>query len=251
MLLREDERGCLAIGQASHAWISGQLARAWGNERFGRVEPFEEVCLAAEQHDVGMAEWDLEPSRNPQTGLPHSFMEMSIEQHLKLWRAAPRRLLTQSRYAALLVSMHGARLYGRRDVTKLPDHAAQDVRAYLAEQREFQEHLLATLQADRAAVARNSRLIWIWDLLSLALCLDWAPHTAKEVPTATEPVDVEITATESHTVLDPWPFAADGITVRCDGIRLTGTFGSDRDLQAALAHAPWESVTFEIRPETR
>ena len=31
MLLREDGGAVLAIGQTSHAWISGQLARAWGN----------------------------------------------------------------------------------------------------------------------------------------------------------------------------------------------------------------------------
>ncbi len=59
MVLRRDEHGVLAIGQASHAWISGQMARAWGNEQFGPLEPYEEVCLAAEQHDVGMAAWDL------------------------------------------------------------------------------------------------------------------------------------------------------------------------------------------------
>ena len=55
MLVRPDGDSVLCIGQASHAWISGQMARAW-------AEPFErhdEVCLAAEQHDVGMAEWDL------------------------------------------------------------------------------------------------------------------------------------------------------------------------------------------------
>ena len=115
MLLRNDRGGVLAIGQTSHAWISGQLARAWGNARFPAPEPRDEVCLAAEQHDIGMAQWDLEPTGNPNTGLPYSFMEMPLTEHLGLWSAAPRRLLTQSRYAALLVSMHGARLYARRD----------------------------------------------------------------------------------------------------------------------------------------
>jgi hypothetical protein len=32
MLLREECDALIAIGQASHAWIAGQLARAWGNE---------------------------------------------------------------------------------------------------------------------------------------------------------------------------------------------------------------------------
>ena len=72
MLLRDEGDGVIAIGQASHAWISGQLARAWGNDRFAAPEPREEVCLAAEQHDVGMAEWDLRPSLNPDTGRPRA-----------------------------------------------------------------------------------------------------------------------------------------------------------------------------------
>ena len=79
MVLRRDAEGVLAVGQASHAWLCGQLARAWGNERFGAVVPLDEVALGAEQHDVGMARWDLDPVRNPQTGLPNSFMEMGAQ----------------------------------------------------------------------------------------------------------------------------------------------------------------------------
>src|SRR5438270_8359356 len=141
MLLRHDDRGVLAIGQPSHAWISGQLARAWGNDRFPAPEPYEEVCLAAEQHDLGFASWDLEPTRNPETGLPHSFLDMPLAAHLGLWSAAPRRLLAQSRYAAALVSMHGWRLYKRLNLEDRPDHDADAVRDYLDSQRRFQEEL--------------------------------------------------------------------------------------------------------------
>src|SRR5690349_13441145 len=51
MLYREVKQGKIAITQPMHAWVSGQLARAWGNERFGTIEPGEEVCLGAEQHE--------------------------------------------------------------------------------------------------------------------------------------------------------------------------------------------------------
>jgi Protein of unknown function (DUF3891) len=57
-----------------------------------------------------MGPWDAEPERNPQTGLPYSFTEMPIARHLQQWRDGPRRMLVQSRYAALLVSLHGSRL---------------------------------------------------------------------------------------------------------------------------------------------
>jgi hypothetical protein len=256
MLLRSDDRGVIAIGQPSHAWISGQLARAWGNARFGAVEPYEEVCLGAEQHDIGMAAWDLEPTLNPATGLPHSFIEMPIYIHLELWSAGPRRLVAQSRYAALLASTHGSRLYEMRDLDRLPPEEAAAVKAFLADQREFQDRLLASLRADPATAAsaaprafqRNSDLLWSWDFMSLAICLGWAPCTARAVPTAEGRVDLELTAAGPETVLlDPWPFAADTVSVRCDGRRLEGPYDTDQALQAALAGAAWETVRFELR----
>jgi hypothetical protein len=53
MQYRQEKHGKIAITQPTYAWLSGQLARAWGNIRFGEVAPWEEVCLGAEQHDVG------------------------------------------------------------------------------------------------------------------------------------------------------------------------------------------------------
>ena len=91
MLIRPVEDGALAIGQLSHAWISGQLARAWGNERFGAPEPRPGVALGAEQHDVGWALFDLEPRWNPDTGLPRSFLELTVDNHLEIhaWESWP------------------------------------------------------------------------------------------------------------------------------------------------------------------
>src|SRR5688572_18722993 len=113
MLVRPDGDSFLCIGQASHAWISGQMARAWAEP----FEPYEEICLAAEQHDVGMAEWDLAPSLNPESGLPQAFTEMPFEVHSRLWLEAPEKLVTTSAYAAALVSLHGTRLYELRKPT--------------------------------------------------------------------------------------------------------------------------------------
>ena len=192
MLVRDDASGTLLIGQPSHAWVSGQLARAWGNARFGPVAPFEEVCLAAEQHDIGMAEWDLAPTFNPDTGLPHSFTEMPVDVHLPLWAAAPLRLLRQSRYAALLTSMHGTRLYAMRDLSRSTPADAEQIRGYLGAQRRWQEELAASLGADADQIARNSQLLWTWDYMSLAVCLGWAPCAAADVPTADQPVSVSM-----------------------------------------------------------
>lgn len=249
----------VAVGQPSHAWVSGQLARAWGNERFGAVVPREEVCLAAEQHDVGMAGWDLAPELNPETGRPQSFMEMALERHLELWSAAPARLRAQSRYAALLVSMHGVALYERRDLDALEPVEADAVRAYLADQRALQDELVGELSddseaaghADSETVARNQRLVWTWDSLSLSLLLDWAPHTVDDVPTAQGAVTLTLRSVDGsrdRLSLDPWPFADDRVSVHCEGRRLEGRFTDEAEMRAALARAPWVTLSFELVP---
>ena len=250
MLLRKDDRGVLAIGQQSHAWISGQLARGWGNERFGAVLPYEEVCLGAEQHDVGMAAWDLAPTRNPETGLPHSFVEMPLGVHIELWRTGPRLLLSQSRYAALLASMHGCRLYEMRDLSRTAAPDASKIREFLRRQREFQERLVRSLRADEELLARNSQLVWTWDFMSLAVCLDWAPCTAKDVPADDGEVDLELAPGPGirRLIVAPWPFAGHAVTVRCEGRRLKSGYESDDALAQAFAEAPWETVEFDLVP---
>lgn len=246
----------MAIGQASHAWLSGQIARAWGNSRFGPVTPREEVCLGAEQHDVGMALWDTEPELNPATGRPRSFMEMPLATHIELWSQAAPRMVSQSRYAAMLVSMHGTTLYGRRDLRSMPDEDARAVRSFLEGQREFQSDLLGALRADPVTapfaapdlVERNRLLIRTWDTLSLALCLDWDPFEIEAVPTAGEPVTLRLRAAGEAVELEPWPFSGGSVEVHCEGRLLEARCDSQGALERALRGAPWTSVEFTLAP---
>jgi Protein of unknown function (DUF3891) len=238
VLLRRDGDGVLAIGQPAHAWVSGQLARAWGNERFGALERREEVCVAAEQHDVGMAAWETRPTLNPQTGLPRSFMELTLDEHLEIWWSAAPLVMPQSPYAALLVSMHGTALYERRDLARLEPPDVERVQAFLAGQRALQAGLIAALGADPALVRRHQRLIWTWDSLSLGLLLDWEPFELEAVPATGG--EVGITVADSR--LDPWPFRERELIVRCDGRRLAGPYEDEKTMRAALAAAPWETV---------
>jgi Protein of unknown function (DUF3891) len=250
MLLRRDGDEVLAIGQPAHAWVSGQLARAWGNARFGAVEPWEEVCLAAEQHDLGMAAWERRPTLNPETGLPRSFMELGLDEHLEIWWSAAPLVVPQSRYAALLVSLHGSALYERRDLTRLGPADVERVRAFLAGQRELRDELLAGLRADPRTAAdaaeqrvrRNQRLVWTWDSLSLGLLLGWAPFELSAVPAANGEVDIDV----RERTLEPWPFRDDRVTLRCEGRRLAGRFDDEDTMRDALAAAPWVTLELEL-----
>jgi hypothetical protein len=222
MLVRHDRDGVILIGQASHAWISGQLARAWGNERFAAPDPFEEVCLAAEQHDVGWIERDLEPVLDPSSGWPQSFMQTALDEHLALWRAAPDRLLSQSRYAALLVSLHGSALYGRRRPDQMTPVDRAKIESYLRGERERQNRLASQLGVGPEERTRNQRLIFAWDAISLALCLGWPPRAIDQVPVeGGETVELSFEpGGGERSRLEPWPFALRSLEVCCEGVRL-------------------------------
>jgi hypothetical protein len=225
VLVRDDG---VCIGQAAHAWVSGQLAAAWDRTE---VPHRDAAVLAATQHDIGMAEWDLAPELDAERGLPVSFMRMDLHTHLRLWSAAPSKVLTQSRVAALMLSLHGTSLYSRRDLTRLSEADAGAVRAYLAEQRAIQAALRADTGVSEEEAARLQALLFAWDWLSLALCLDWAPDTLTDGPIGL--------ALSGDLSLDPWPFgAAATVTVVTEGRRL-----DDRSsTTAAELHAALEAA---------
>ena len=246
MLVREDGDAVVVIGQASHAWLSGQLARGWGGPAVAPLEPREEVCLAAEQHDVGMALWDLAPALNPDSLRPRSFLEMELAVHLALWTAAPDHLLTQSRYAALLVSRHGTILYDRSDLDAMAPERAEPIRAFLAQQRAVQARLIAELGISEADVERNCKLVFAWDWLSLALCLGWDEGDTPLVPLADGDGRLHFVPTEDGATVDPWPFAVPELVVHCEGRRLEGRYEDEPALHAALERAPLVRPTFRL-----
>ncbi len=159
MLYREDSQGPIVIGQPAHAWISGQMARAWGNEHFGTVIPFEEACLGAEQHDIAHADWERTPKLNPQTGRPYSFLEAPKTMHIPIVSSASSLVLNQGRYAALLVSLHFTGLYQGYDTTQGSTEDSQAVQAFLAREYAFQEQLLTSLRSDPWPFGQNAMTV--------------------------------------------------------------------------------------------
>ena len=101
----------------------------------------------------------------------------------------------------------------RQDARSQADH---HIRRFLREQSDLRQGLAASIGADAEELERNGRLIWTWDYLSLAVCLDWAPCEACEVPTATGAVALELTEGADGLLLNPWPFSRRTVTLHCD-----------------------------------
>jgi hypothetical protein len=233
MLLHRDGDGVICIGQAAHSWVSGQLARRWGNGTVPPPEPLAEVCLGAEQHDIGMADWDRRPELNPETGYPTSFVELPLATHIALWTEAPDRILSQSPYAALLVSMHGHALFRDREPTP-------EIERYLRAQEELQNDLLERIGEDRARARRNQQLVWALDHLALVgLFPEWTPNEV-----VVDEVTYRSTTLGPQRIgIEPWPFGVDReITIAYPGRRLTARSATADELHGRLADAPWVDV---------
>jgi hypothetical protein len=251
MLIREEPDRLIGVPQPSHAWLSGQLARAWGNADFARPEPFEEVCLAALQHDIGWLGWERAPSVDPVARRPHSFMEVDLSRKLEDAARAVVDTHTHSLYAAILVSMHFEAIYG-----PVPAPAAA---AFAARQTAFQREAAAALADDPRlgiaiapdALARNRLLLGAVDRLSIAICAGVrGPVQAIAAPRAGSAIASLTLASRGgpdELTLDPWPFETPELIVRCDA-RLLRRDGQGVDVAALAAPARRIAIEARLRP---
>lgn len=261
MLHREDPSGLVTISQPAHARISGQLAAAWGGPIGGELTPRDDVVLAAGQHDVGWLWWEMTPTLNPETGLPHSFREMPTAMHLDIWSSAGPLALSYGPYVALLVSKHGSGLYRRfHDFDRDTDREAADARAFLQEAAEFEASLVEDLERQRGyrddaaieIVERNRRLIGLWDGMSLAFCHGLRERqTFSGVPAANGEIELQLEPQDEHgarVAVEPWPFERDHVHLLTHGRRLSGTFDDDEAMLDALSAAPWVRIAIDLVP---
>lgn len=249
VLLASHEGGYVAIAQPAHGWMCGQLGRAWGNERFGEVVPFEEVCLAAEQHDTDWSDWELCPTRDSDTGLPQTFATAPFTVHVELHTIGPRRLVTQSRYAALLVSLHHTSFFSAPGRLGRLGEGGRRIQSFLDANARLQAELRASLHASDDEIERNHRLVRTWDGLSHDLITGKVPRVRKNVRTADgSRVDLRVDRGGDVYTIEPWPFRSERVVVRSEGRLLEGAFDDERAMREALARAPWLDLAYELAP---
>lgn len=256
MLHRAHPEGTIIIGQAAHARLVGVVARAWGRMPLWTPPHPDEMILAAEQHEVGMLPWEIAPTLNSATGLPHAYLELSRMDHLRLWRDAGALMLTQSRYAALLVSQHGVWIFSQYE--RPPDDPAERaaVADYLHRERVFQSRIRASLAVEpdyREAVRlptflRSHAVFAIWDRIAVHACYGvpvpvWGVPTVyrwDRVPTMEGATDLTLTfAAPDCWMLDPWPLTVDELRLSGEGRLLRDRFDDEATMRESLRAAPW------------
>ena len=250
----------ITISQTSHSWISGQLARVWGNELFGEFEPMEPICYAAQQHDIGFLEWENQPTLNMETGLPYAFDELPESLHLDIWRTGIYQLRPVCSYASLIVSLHFYGLCERFHRQPNDSHRSK-ASQFLREQRAYQQKARETLSHDplfaRAiapeVLAYHRDLIAVWDLFSLELCRGRSREfKLREVrlPNGKQ-VDLRLrqrSESEKLWEVGPWPFAVESITTLCEGRVLQRRFTDEKQMREALHNAHRTTIQFRLVP---
>jgi Protein of unknown function (DUF3891) len=250
----------LTISQTSHSWISGQLARAWGNESFAGFNPFEPICYAAEQHDIGFLNWENDPTLNLETGLPYTFEQLPESLHLDIWRTGIYQLRPVCSYASLIVSLHFSGLcerFHRRQNASPKGEASQ----FLREQSEYQKNTRETLSRDplfEKAVAPeilsyHRDLIAVWDLFSLELCRGrLTEFKLPGVPVSdSRRVDLQLhqsSGAEKTWEVNPWPFAPTSLTTMAEARVLDQRFTDQKQMREALRRADRTTIEFRLIP---
>ncbi|MFN6561887.1 MAG: DUF3891 family protein [Nostoc sp. ChiSLP01] len=263
MLHRLSKSGLICITQPHHAWLSGQLAQAWGNELFGEFTPKEEVCLGAQQHDIGWLLWEQKPTLNSQTGYPYKFTELPTEVHIDIWSGAKQLAFTLGRYVTLLVSLHGTGLYERFTSWQNSAKSTQLVESFLKKEYAFQKQIIDILQKDDyyasyvipEVIERNQKLVATWDALSLILCIGkTGEQHIDRVPTSNGTTTLKLTLTEDkeyHQIvtISPWAFEQNKIKLVYEGRLLQHTFSDETAMRDALSSDCWVTLSTTLIPE--
>jgi Protein of unknown function (DUF3891) len=249
----------LAISQPAHSWVSGQFARAWGNEVFSGFEPFEQICYAAEQHDVGFLQWETAPTLNHATGLPHTFDDLPEQSHFEIWRTGIFQLRAVCPYASLVVSLHFCSLCERFHSRAANQDQSQSG-AFLKEQRQYQQTLRTSLQRDPLlmealesnVLAYHRELIATWDYLSLELCRGRSNNfTVPDIPIrGKEHTEIRVRNVDDLTdvwEVDPWPFKDRAITAVCEAKQISPRFDNAETMRVALQNAERFSIRFVLK----
>lgn len=213
MLIRDDGDVWTAIGQPAHAWLAGQLARAW-NPTLPSA-----LVLAIEQHDLAWAELDRRPLLHGEARRAASFYEVPLDRRLELWSGVVDRVVMADPYAAVLVSLHATNIHTR--YMKTPPEA------FLAAQRADQDAILARLpHASRAQAEADADVLFRIDAMSLRICGEPSGEVA----------------------IEDWPFAVDELRVGVHLRELRERVDDEASLHALLDAADWRWREWVLRP---
>jgi hypothetical protein len=232
------------INMKEHMDLCGQLARAYGNDQFERLDPHEEMLYVVDNHDRGWDDYDRNPGIDPSTRLPYLMLRTPLIDSVKTNRGSPDFNEAHHPYCGLISSMHTWGLYNKRyGYTQFvvrtrstvsipvasPDRPMID--EMLAGEIQRQNRLKQDLAKNEATrpwleekhLFQNYKQLTFFDTLALYFHLYHATERGEEiyihVPITAE-TDTNVTVkkiSDQVYTIDPFPFAGDTLELTCRG----------------------------------
>ena len=254
MIRRESGEGWVLVTQHSHALLSFRMMNFWGNEKFSKIVPEDEVLTAVREHDCGWRETDSSVDFNPRNGFPRSFTEMRTGEQLAIWSDCFESHAESHPYASVLIALHFSR-FNEKNIARDPGDAAalslrEKIGGFVSEKLGISPgggDLNGRIPPD---VRTNLRLLQVGDVMSLALCHGWRSLAIDDVPVNYSGDAVEI-ALESQDGLNysisPNPFSENFLSFKVRGARLgKKSFDGHQELDDARGRAPGETLAFTV-----
>jgi hypothetical protein len=260
-----------------HMDFCAQMARAYGNEEFESLHPFDQVFFVVANHDRGWDDYDQAPVVDPQSGLPYIMAYTPPKDAVKTNHGSPDFNEAHHPYCGLLSSMHTWGLYNKRyGLSRFALRGRPGISISVAESNRAmidgmldaeirrQERLKKKLGKNHATrswlderrLFQNYKQLQFIDTLALYFHLYHAGERGNDtyihVPiTAEQDATLELRQVSDRVyTLDPFPFAGERLVLVCKG-RYTGPLpaGCDRAQAGAFLRAlPADSQTVELGP---
>jgi len=251
-----------------HTALCGQFARAFGNNEFEALAPFDLMVYVVAHHDAGWTEFDRNPAIDAKTGLPYNLIETPAEYITATSRLSPEFNERQHPFCGLISSMHSWGLYNGRYglsdlvlIKKFPEQQRPLAERMLDGELARQKRLKAEISKDSKLAGRldekklfqNYKQLQFLDTLALYFNRvhpdERSSQTFTHVPrTSEEDVSVTIRPEKASVYsLSPFPFAPDEAEFAFAGRRIHPhaheTTGGWRQ---ALKRAPTEWEIFRL-----
>jgi hypothetical protein len=258
----------LAVTMYEHNALCLQFAKAFGNDRFERLEPFDLMVFVVSNHDAGWLDYDRDPGIDSATGLPYNLVNTPPASIITTSRLSPDFNERQHPYCGLLSSMHSWGLYNGRyglsNLVLLDKVAAKDrpvADQMLSGELERQARLKGELAKDPQAAAwlderkifQSYKALQFLDTLALYFNrihpAERVEQTFEHVPLSKDEdtsVAVRPVGDKTYT-LSPFPLNTEGAEFAFSGRRVTPADGAGRGgWPAALQRLPTEWEIFQL-----
>lgn len=228
----------LVITQIDHARMSGQFARAFGNDQFASLNPAGPLEFVAGHHDEGWHETDSAVMQDPQTGLPYHLTKTPLSELIKTSAKSPVFNQGHHPLSGIISSMHTYGLfhgrYGLSDKifidlvpAEFKEGVANMLQAELTRQAELETQLTldttTATWANKSFLFHNYKLLQFFDTLALYFhMVHPAGRTTSTFHNVPQAIDDDVTITiqsiEASTyALTPYPFRESGLSFYYEG----------------------------------